>query len=361
MLRREDLYKEGRMKSKIYAIILITALFAGALGVFFFAAVSIEDTISAVAGFVGSLLLMPFLHEMGHVAFAKANGMNVVYVKFFCFCFYEEKGKMKFRIVSPTGADETRVVPKFGGDMLRRASAYVVGGMVFSGILLILLVAPAVVLTCLRLPAFAFWGMVPYTAYIFLLNVIPTQYAMGKTDMLVLWEIKKGTAEGRAFLGAMEIQGRLYAGERYYQIPEETYETYGLREDEPLYAALWDLKYHYFLEKGDLEKAADALNRLLVASEYLSNETWRKVQVEAAYMFLLQDDASALKSLLEKDEALLRSDDYSVKRLLATYAALCGEKERARALIEQAEILLEREKIIGVREHERFLLSRIDV
>ena len=347
------------MKGKIYAICLLTLFFAGAVGVFFAASYSLNDTVAAIAGFATSIVVAPVFHELGHILFAAANGMHIRYTKFFCFRIYERDGKALFSFANPFTADETQVVAKTGDDMQRRTLRYVSGGLIFGGWLLLLLLVPAVVLSCFGIHSFALWGMVPYCAYLFFLNVVPAEYAMGKTDALVYGEIRKGLPQGEAMVRAMQIQGRLFAGESFAEIEEECYCVYGLREDEPLYALLWDLKYRYHLEKGELPNAADCLNRLIGAVQYLSLGAYESLRVETAYMRLLQMDASALKELMEKDEAFLRSDDYRAKRLLATYAAACGETEKAERLVAQAKAALGKERITGLKKHEYILLERL--
>ncbi len=347
------------MKGRIYAIILLVAFVTGSFVCFFFALRDFDDAIHAIVAFAASLIVVPTVHELGHIVFAAASRMQVVRSKFFCFCVYRREGKWRFRFVSPLRAEETQAIPKDGEDMKKRTLAYTVGGLIFSAVLLAITLIPAILLSCFSVHAFSLWGMVPFAAYLLLLNSFPVQYASGKTDALIYREIKKESAEGKAFVAAMTVQGRLFAGDSYADVPEEYYETYGLREDDPLYAVLWEMKYRYFLEKNQREAAADALNRVVDAAEYLSEEALKTVQVETAYMFLLQKDGSELKNLMERDEAFLRSDDYRAKRLLATYAYACNEAERGRALVEQAKECLQKQPIAGVRKHELLLLSRL--
>ncbi len=348
------------MKAKIYAITLIVAFLAGAVGVFVAASYSLWSALDAVIGFAIALFVVPAVHEFGHVSFACAKKFKIVYCKFFCFKFYQKEGKLRFAFASPFAPDETRTLPTSGDDIKKRVLPVICGGLLYSGILTLLIAAAAVVLLCFGYAKFELWGMLPYASYIFLLNAFPVEYASGKTDALVYQTVKKEEVEGKAFLAAMEIQGRLCAGERFVDLPETLYETYGLREDDSLFATLWELKYRYFLEKGELAKAADALNRLIAAAEYLSEEAYILVRIESAYLCLLQKDATPLKQLLESDERLLRSEDYRVKRLLATYSYALGEKGRGRALVTQAKQILEKEPVLGVRKHEEILLSRLD-
>ena len=241
--------------------------------------------------------------------------------------------------------------------MQKRTFAYAIGGLALSLIFILAVLTSAIILK-----NYLLWGIVPYTVYLFVLNVLPLEYPQGKTDVGVLVGVQKGGDAEKNMLSAMEIQGQLSEGKTFSEIEETWYmDVPQLCEDEPLFAVLWDLKYHYYLDKNDLEKAADALNRLIVSAPYLTAEAVDSVRIESAYMMLLQKDSSQLKSLLETDEKLLRSDDYRIKRLLATYAYACGDKKKGKALVGQAKAALEKERIVGIRKHELTLLSRLSV
>ena len=87
--------------------------------------------------------------------------------------------------------------------------------------------------------------------------------------MLVYQGIKAGRDAERCMISVMEIQGQLYEGKSFSEIDEKYYfELPQLCEDEPLYSAILDLRYRFYLEKGLFEKAADCLNRLALNQDY---------------------------------------------------------------------------------------------
>ena len=171
---------------------------------------------------------------------------------------------MKFALASPFADDQTQAIPKNSGDMRQRAIKYTLGGLVFGGIFLAVVLLIAVVLTVCGLKGFFFWGIFPYAAYLEIINLLPIEYAKGKTDMLIYVGLKNEDDVEKAMLSAMEIQGELYSGKSFAEVEESLYlDIPQLCEDEPLFALVLDLRYRYYLEKGIIEQAADCLNRLV--------------------------------------------------------------------------------------------------
>lgn len=344
-----------------YAVFNLILLIAGFLLVFLFALqAGVEETIEGVCGLIAGVVLAPICHELGHVALARANGMDDVYVKTFCFKLVLKNGKKKFSFASPFSPDETQVVPKRGGDMQKRAQAYTLGGLIFGSIFLFALLTAAIVCAAFGVTRYALWGAAPYAAYLFLLNVAPLEYAGGKTDMLVYLGLKRGYDAEKNMLAAMEIQGRLYEGKSYAEIEEKLYfDLPQLREDEPLFAVMLDLRYRYYLEKGELEKAADQLNRLANSQSYLADAETEKIAAELVYMHSLLGDPDGAEENGKLCREYLKSEDASAKRILAAYSSAFGRKDAAEELILQAEEALRNERIVGVAKFERILLSRV--
>lgn len=350
-----------RIFTQTYAILCALILLAGIITVFFFAwSAGITETVAALLGIFLSFIIAPTYHELGHCGFASAMKMELMYTKFFCFKLQRKQGKLRFGFASPFAADQTQVVPKSGENMLRRARLYTVGGLVLSGILFVLLLAASILLFCLKVHSYCIYAMLPYAAYLFLLNVLPCEYASGKTDALVYRGLKRGYPVERVMLSAMEIQGRLYAGESYAEIEEKLYtELPQLCEDEPLFAVMQDLRYRYYLELGDMEKAADALNRLAQAQVYLSDYETERIAAELVYMH------SVLGNLTQAEESgricrdFLQSDDVAAKRILAAYSKASGKIEAVEPLLAQAEAAIQKERFVGIRKAEKILLSRI--
>ncbi len=346
----------------IYAILCTSLLAVGFVVAFAFAwQAGVWETAECLLGFVLSFALASTVHELGHVTFAQIADMDYVYVKCFCFKIYVENGKKKLGLASPFAPDQTQVLPKSSGNAQKRATLYTLGGLIFGGIFLIIILTAAILCSALGVAKFAFWGMIPYAAYLFLLNLPPVEYASGKTDTLVWRGLKKGYDAEKTMLAAMEIEGQLYEGKSFAEIDEAYYfDLPQLCEDEPLYAVMLDLRYRYFLEREELDKAADCLNRLASAQAYLSDTEVQKLAAELTYMHALRGDLKSAEESGNLCREYLRSEEISAKRVLLAYSKAVGKTEALEPLKRQANECLRREKIAGLRKFEEMLIKRIE-
>ena len=350
-----------RRLATIYAVFCTLLLVAGFLLVFYFAFnESITATVKCLVGLVLGFILSPVVHELGHVLMGAVTKMDAVYVKCFCFKVYLKKGKKRFAFTSPFSADETQVVPLVGGNMQKRVEKYAIGGLLFSGIFLALLLLGAIATLIFKAPSYKLFGMLPYAAYLFFLNLPPFEYGSGKTDGLIYKGIKKGFDAEKCMLSVMEIQGQLCEGKSFSQIDDKLYfELPQLCEDEPLYAVILDLRYRYYLEKEELVKAADCLNRLALNEVYLSETELEKIAAELVYMHSLNGDLESAEANYAACKNFLKEETVAAKRVLAAYAKACDKKESASILLEQANTLLGEERIAGVKKFEEILLLRL--
>ena len=348
--------------SGVYALACALLMIAGYITVFVFAwKTSTPDLARAVAGLALGFFFAPIFHELGHILFAKTSNMAIAYTKCFCFKWTRKGKRFKFGFVSPFLPDETQTVPKNGGDMLARAKAYTAGGLVLGGIFLFVDLVCALVTTLFFTPNYLFWGILPYAAYLFFLNALPFEYPTGKTDALVLRGLKKGEDAEKTMLSAMEIQGRLYAGDSYADIDEKLFfDTPQLPENEPLFAVMLDLRYRYYLEKDDLKNAADCLNRLVVSQDYLAEEEQEKLAAECVYMHALNGDLERAEECGQLCQGYLRGESAAAKRILAAFSSAFGKTNAVAPLKGQAENALDREWIAGNAKFERKLLEKID-
>ena len=351
-----------RRSSTIYAIICTLLLLAGFMAAFFFAwKAGVPDTVKCLVGLALGFILTPIYHEIGHIIFAKAAKMECVYVKCSCLRFYVKDGKKKMGFASPFAPDETQVMPKCGGDMQKRASAYAIGGLAFGLILILTAGACAVCTQIFLAPNYLLWGILPYPCYSFLLNIAPAEYPGGKTDMAVYIGLKKGYDAEKNMLAAMEIQGQLYEGKSFAEIEESLYfDQPQLCEDEPLFAVMLDLRYRYYLEKGDMENAAACLNRLASILEYMPYAEAEKVAAELVYMASLRGEAEIAEENAKACQPFLKGNTLTAKRILAAWSNMSGQTDFLNALLEQAEDCLQNERVAGVKKFEQILLSRME-
>ena len=345
----------------IYAMLMTVCLLLGCILVFWLAwKEGTAETIKVLCGLVLSFVFAPIFHELGHLVFAAATGMEWVYFKAFCLRWVRTDGKTRFSFTSPFSADETQVMPKRGGNMQKRAAKYALGGLIVEGAACVILLVTAVLLTILVTPTFILWGAIPYFTYLFLLNVLPVEYASGKTDTLVYRGIKKGGDAEQNMLAAMEIQGQLYEGKSFSEMDESLYlEVPQLCEDEPLFAVMLDLRYRYYLEKAGFDKAADCLNRLAQAQAYLPDDAVVKIAAELTYMHALNKDLERAEETSKVCKTYLTGETATAKRVLAAYSCAIAKMDAVSALKAQAEECLTKERVQGLAKFERILLSRI--
>lgn len=354
-----------RIWTLVYATLLTLAMAAGEVAFVFFYARNRAETAGlafAVLGFFCSWILASVLHELGHIVFAKINGMSVAYTKFFLFRFVRTDGKLRFSLASPFSPEETQAIPVRRGNMRRRTAWYTAGGLTFGTAFALIVAGLAVGFHGrVELAACATFAALPYALYMVLLNAIPASYASGKTDAAVLRGILKGYDEEKTTLAAMEIHGRLCEGERFSEIDESLYfDLPQLPEDAPAYAMIVDLRYRYYLDLGDEEKAADQLNRLTIAAPYLTEREIAALTAELTYQHALRGDRKRAEESGKLCEEYLAGETAVAKRALAAYSLLCGKTAEAESLLGQGEKILEREFCAGVKRSEKALFARLE-
>lgn len=346
--------------SKFYTIAITLAFVLGEIGVFFAQGEDSTGMAFALLGILLSFMLAPTVHELGHIIFAKSAKMQIQYVKFFCFCIQRIGGRYALKLVNPFLADQTQAVPIGRGDMKTRAQKYTIGGLIFSAIFTVVIVLLAIVLEIANAENALALGLLPYSAYLFLLNAVPFEYADGKTDCAVYVGIKRGLPMEESMLMAMQIQGGLTSGERYSSLPEELFDFPVVAEDEPMFIIAWDLKYRRALDCWDLEKAAYCLKKMAQAEGYFTNAEREKFAVELTYLHAVVGDFEKANASSKYCEDFLKSETATAKRVLATVAFCAGRLEDAEILRESGENLLSKLEFFGERELEESLLARIN-
>ena len=70
-----------------------------------------SNIILCAVGLLLGLFSSDVVHELGHILFAKAANMRVVYAKLFCFFWTVKDGKQRLGFASPFTAAETQALP----------------------------------------------------------------------------------------------------------------------------------------------------------------------------------------------------------------------------------------------------------
>jgi len=347
--------------AKIYATALIALYFAGGLFLVCLSAFSSdwEELLFVIEGLAVSLIAAPIIHEVGHIVFASRAKMQTVYSKFFCVKVERRGGRYAFSLANPLKTDETQAVPTCGGEMKKRLEKYTLGGLIFEGAYLLIVLVGAILLSAFGIYSGKLWGMVPYTAYHFLLNVAPFEYPTGKADGLIYHELKKNEPSARLMASVMDLQGRIYAGERYSEIEETAFDFPVVAEDDPAFVSALELKYRRALEKEDFETAGKILLRASSCEDYLSEETAQKIASEMVYLYTLLGEREQANECAKRCVEYLKSEQVSAKRILATVAYCDGRLEECSVIKNQAKALLEKEEKVGDRLFEEKMLSTL--
>ena len=178
--------------------------------------------------------------------------------------------------------------------------------------------------------------------------------------MRVVCGIARREREELAMVLSMDIFGLLGEGKSFSQIEQSRVENLPVvAENAPMYAVTQDIKYRYFLENGDEERAVDALNRLALASEYLTEEQTQQIATELLYMHATLGDRQRADATKEIAGKHLLQDLPECKRALAAYCALIGNKDDAVKTAKDGLRALENESLLGKRKSEEILLLRL--
>lgn len=246
---------------KIIAAILSVSGVAAVIAVYFYitygtvsgeAEYSLDYVYFIVAWFAADIFA-PCLHELGHALFGLFSGM---------------RAKISLRSLLPTfRASSVEIIPKRENAIKARLTFTLFGGLFVNLIFIILGVL------ALILPAIPAWvsGLSCGNIMLFFMNVLPVEYSTGKTDMLVLRELKNNSPEAQVTLAVLKAQAHVLGGKPIEELPENA--LFGLpaiREDDPAFISLTELQGEYLKAAGREEEAQKYFARAdLLKREYL--------------------------------------------------------------------------------------------
>lgn len=115
--------------------------------------------------------------------------------------------------------------------------------------------------------------LLPYSAYLFLLNAVPAEFSGGKNDGMIAWELLTLSDSAKVMLVILRIQGRIRSGGKLRDIPESMlFEVPQLPEDDINFIILTQLRYEYYLEVGNDSEAYKYFMRYKGLIQYLPSE-----------------------------------------------------------------------------------------
>lgn len=345
----------GRTKRIIYEIfetVLGLLALAGTVVLAFFGAIRDENQlIGCVIAFLifgVFCIVLPInvlIHECGHLLFGKIANLKSISISV---GWFQIDGNGIRITRKHSFAGETQMLPKSIKGVRGKTACFALGGAllnliygaVFLSLFFVLPMHPVLFFFELCAPLNIFEGL---TA------LYPAELDSGRTDGKVLTELACKTPFSEVFLAVLTAQGLLYK-QGYAEIPRELlFDLPIVREDEPAFLALTQLRWQYLFMNGDEEGAATQIKRLETLVDYLSEEDkYAEALCGVACGYALMISNERASELIETAEA--------AKGMLAhTLAQYAIEGVNKNAVLSA----INKEKAVGIKEFSKEVLARI--
>lgn len=113
----------------------------------------------------------------------------------------------------------------------------------------------------------------PYALYTFIINAVPMEYGSGKTDGLVIAEVLSRSDSAKVMIAILQVQGLVNGGMLLKEVDEGLLiDLPQLPEDDINFIILTQLRYEYYLAKGDDSTAYKYFLRYKDLIQYLPEE-----------------------------------------------------------------------------------------
>lgn len=238
---------------------------------------------------IGALLwgiVNALVHELGHVVAGKRNGFYITAVTVWFMKWVRRAKKFRFYFCSiKEQAGYTESVPTSTENLEKRVKKMAFGGIVASGIFMILSFVP--LFFCGKM---AYWIYsilaiaLPISGYYFFGNVIPFVSDGVRNDGSLIDGVNKNENDVAVMLSLLKINAELYLGKTYSEIDQKFYfDIPQLPEDSPYFTANLICRYNYYLDNEDFDNAKKVTERLIGIAEELPKECEILCKINALY------------------------------------------------------------------------------
>lgn len=244
------------MKNKLVTAIaaVVAIIFAGVGGYVFCTQTNIEaELYTTIPVYIVSIILGVFvediIHEGAHFLVGAICRMGVKVPKIRLF-----------------KSSSVEMCPKGVKGMKARLISTVIAGLVFD---LMLVALGIIALAAPSVPVIVGFAS-PYALYSLIINAVPLEYGEGKTDGLVALEVIKNEPTAQVMLNILKIQGLMRSGTFLKDIDEGLFlDVPQLPEDDINFIILTQLRYEYYLAKGNDSEAYKYFMRYQQLIDYL--------------------------------------------------------------------------------------------
>lgn len=229
-----------------FAVVITLSLALAGVGVYF----SLQGLLwlYIVLLFVSFAVMSP-LHELGHKLFGALAGIRT---------------KLHLAFIKPSGCE---MIPKRADGLKGRVIFTALGGIAVNALFMVL----GVLALCIEALPTELSAFLPFSFYLAAINALPFNYADGRTDGCVIYELIKNTDAAEVMLAVLTVQAKLLGGTPYGEIERSLlFDLPQLPEDDRAFISLTQLRRDYCLATGDEEgakKYADRYEQL--KEEYL--------------------------------------------------------------------------------------------
>ena len=311
-----------------------------------------------------SLVVVPAMHEGGHLLFGKLVGFRLTGIQFSFLSFVKTEDGIAFRFVNPFSGDaagECTMYPSDGKNMKNRLLLYACGGIIVQAVFLVICL-PIVIAVGERWLWSTLGAFLPYSAYLLVVNALPLYDSAGEFDGALIWGLQQKKPSAMTLLYMMTVQGYMAEGmtpgeieqKYYYSLPQ-------LPEDDPNFSLLQYYRYCYRLDRGEIPAAVKSITRLEVCLDDIPEAYLPTIQRELlfSYSFLEKDEGKADEyyALVEaRKESYMEADGL---RALLAYHLLKKDTESAKEAFGGLKAAITKIRSDGVKKFEKNLFMMI--
>ncbi len=309
--------------------------------------------------FLLSLVIIPVLHELGHLLIGKLCGMRLIGITLSFVEIIRLGDKLTYRFVNPVTlevAGSCRMYPADGKNIEKKYLLFASGGLIFNLFYLIIGLPLVIIFNTPFL--WATLGItLPYCAYLFIVNLLPFSETY---DGAILWGLLKGDSSQITAVRLFTAQGYLAQGLTPSQIDKKLYfDLPQLSEDDVNFAILQYYRYTYFLDNGEEKEAFKSITRLEECLEYIPDVYLTPILAELvfaySYLEINEELAERYHARMERQEDAIHAIE--AVRAKAAYARLKNNEKGQREALDDLKTLIEQEPLLGVKKYEEKILK----
>lgn len=199
---------------------------------------------------VGLIMILSFplsaiLHELGHTLFGAAVKIKAVPDG-------TVSNYLKQTFLNWWDASSCQIIPKTDKNLRGRIIFTAVGGIAVNAIFIIL----GIVALCVDAVPTELCALLPASFNLLALNALPFNLVDGKSDGRVILDLIKNSDEAQVMLAVLQAQAQILSGKPISELDENLlFNLPQIREDDASFISLTELRWQYYLAKGDTENA----------------------------------------------------------------------------------------------------------